>query len=235
MITLYSFGPMFGLPDPSPFCMKAQMLLKIAGLEYRIDRSGFNKAPKAKQPYIADDGEIVADSTFIRLHIEEKYSFDFDAGLSAKDAGIAWAVEKMCEDHLYWVLLNERWTNLENFNKGPRVFFDAAPAPIRPIIAAMIRKKVIKATKAHGLGRHSAGEVHQLAQKAIDSLAGIIGDNKYLMGNKVCGADGTVFSFISALSCQHFETPIIGMVESHKNLVAYRERMNKDWYSKLEG
>jgi len=32
MITLYSFGPAFGLPDPSPFVTKAATLLKMAGL-----------------------------------------------------------------------------------------------------------------------------------------------------------------------------------------------------------
>jgi hypothetical protein len=28
MITLYAFGPAFGLPDPSPFVTKAEVLLK---------------------------------------------------------------------------------------------------------------------------------------------------------------------------------------------------------------
>ena len=39
MITLYTFGPAFGLPDPSPFVMKAEVLLKMAGLPYRTDAS----------------------------------------------------------------------------------------------------------------------------------------------------------------------------------------------------
>ena len=34
MITLYSFGPMFGLPDASPFVTKAEMLLKLSGLPF---------------------------------------------------------------------------------------------------------------------------------------------------------------------------------------------------------
>ena len=34
MIKLYTFGNFFGLPDPSPFVMKAEMLLKLAGLPY---------------------------------------------------------------------------------------------------------------------------------------------------------------------------------------------------------
>ena len=32
MITLATFGPAFGLPDPSPFVTKADVLLKISGL-----------------------------------------------------------------------------------------------------------------------------------------------------------------------------------------------------------
>ena len=82
-ITLYCFRPVAGLPDASPFVTKAMVLLKMAGLDYVEDRSGFSKAPKGKQPYINDDGEIVADSTFIRFHIEKKYGVDFDAQLSA--------------------------------------------------------------------------------------------------------------------------------------------------------
>ena len=59
MITLYTFGPMFGLPDPSPFVTKAEVLLKMAKLAYRTDSGGFAKAPKGKLPYIDDDGPIV--------------------------------------------------------------------------------------------------------------------------------------------------------------------------------
>ena len=81
MITLYKFGPAFGLPDPSPFVTKADMLLKLAGLDFQVNNEGYKNAPKGKLPYIDDDGELVADSSFIRWHIEKKYGFDFDAGL----------------------------------------------------------------------------------------------------------------------------------------------------------
>ncbi len=101
MITLYGFGPAFGLPDPSPFVTKVDVLLKMAGLEFRTDANGFRKAPKRKLPYIDDGAILVADSTFIRWHIEKKYGFDFDAGLSAEQRAVAWAFEKMAEEHLY--------------------------------------------------------------------------------------------------------------------------------------
>jgi glutathione S-transferase len=102
MITLYTFGPAFGLPDPSPFVMKAEVLLKMAGLLYRTDTKGLRRAPKGKLPYIEDDGERIADSTFIRWHIEKKYGIDFDRGLPREEQATAWAFEKLAEDHLYW-------------------------------------------------------------------------------------------------------------------------------------
>jgi glutathione S-transferase len=76
MITLYAFGPAFGLPDPSPYVIKTEIQLKMAGLPYRRDLTGFPTAPKGKLPYIEDDGEVVPDSTFIRAHIERKYGVD---------------------------------------------------------------------------------------------------------------------------------------------------------------
>ena len=89
MITLYTFGPAFGLPDPSPFVTKAEVLIKMSGLPYRTDTKGFPTAPKGKLPYIDDDGTIIADSTFIRMHLERKYRIDFDQGLSPAERGVA--------------------------------------------------------------------------------------------------------------------------------------------------
>ena len=131
MITLFTFGPHFGLPDPSPFVTKAEVLLKMSGLPYRTDQGGFRRAPKGKLPYIEDAGTLVADSTFIRWHLEKKYGVDFDKGLSAPERATAWAFEKLCEEHLYWAVLESRWMNDRNFDRGPRQFFNVAPAPVQ--------------------------------------------------------------------------------------------------------
>ena len=82
MITLYGFGPGFGLPEISPFVTKTEVQLRMAGLAYRKEKARPPASPKGQLPYIVDDAESVADSTFIRAHIEGKYDFDFDAPLS---------------------------------------------------------------------------------------------------------------------------------------------------------
>jgi glutathione S-transferase len=235
MITLYTYGPYFGLPDPSPFVMKAEVLLKMADLPIKTDTGGFNKAPKDKLPYIADDGEIVADSTFIRLHIEKKYGFDFDAGLSPSERGIAWAFEKLCEDHLYWVGLHARWIVGANFDKGPRRFFDSAPAPLRPLVVAMVRRQVRRNLWGHGMGRHTTAEMEQLAARDIDAIADYLADKPYLMGGAPSGADATVFPMIAHALCPLFETAILTCTEQRPNLVAYRNSLMAQYFPEFAG
>jgi glutathione S-transferase len=230
MITLYTFGPMFGLPDPSPFVTKAEVLLKLSGLPYRTDRKGLRAAPKGKLPYIDDDGTIVADSTLIRMHLEERHGIDFDQALSPAEKGVAWAFEKLCEDHLYWAIVHSRWMDLANFDKGPRSFFDIAPAPIRPLVIGIIRRRVRRDLQGQGLGRNSAEEIATLAKRGIAAIADQLGDKPYLMGSSPCGADATVFAWILNILCSRFEAPIRGAAERRANLVAYRERGLRQWF-----
>jgi glutathione S-transferase len=233
MITLFGAGPQFGLPDPSPFVTKVEVLLKMADLAYRNDPSGFGKAPKKKIPFIDDDGVIVPDSTFIRLYLEKKYGIDFDAGLSPADRAIAWAFEKLCEDHLYWAMVYERWTDDTNFNKGPRLFFARVPAPLRGLVVAMVRRKVRNALYASGMGRHTPSEVETLAFRDLDAIAAFLGDKPWLMGEAPCGADATLFAFLAGVLCPWFETAVRRAGESHANLVRYRDRGMKRWFPEL--
>ncbi|MNN00628.1 hypothetical protein D3C81_1132260 [compost metagenome] len=230
MITLYTFGPAFGLPDASPFVTKAEMLLKLAGLPYHARAGSLRRAPKGKLPYLDDMGRIVADSTMIRWHIEKTYHIDFDAGLSPAERGIAWAAEKLMEDHLYWAVARVRWLDQANFDKGPAQFFRGVPAPVRGLAERLVRYKVRKTLWGQGLGRHSEEELVALATKGVTSIADILGDKRYLMGDKPCGADATLFAFAASLLCPVFDTPIRTAAEGHANLVAYMERMRAEFY-----
>src|SRR4029079_7587281 len=72
--------------------------------------------------------------------VERKYNIDFDRGLSAEQRSIAWAFEKMMEDHIYWLVVHARWMDDLNFARGPATFFRGVTAPIRPLVVAMIRR-----------------------------------------------------------------------------------------------
>jgi glutathione S-transferase len=230
MITLYGFGPMFGLPDPSPHVLKSDVQLKMTGLDYHTAFGGLPISPKGKLPFIEDDGERVADSTFIREHLERKYGVDFDEGLDPRRQAQAWAVERMLEDHLYWAMVHDRWLIDANFERGPAHFFDGAPEPARETLRRDARERVRQAVYGQGLGRHGGEELTALAARSLGALSVLLGDQAFLMGERPCGADATVFAFVAAVTSPLFDSPVRAEAERHANLVAYRDRMMQHWY-----
>jgi glutathione S-transferase len=231
VIRLYTFGPYFDLPDGSPFVMKAMLLLKFAGLAFTEDTTGYRRAPKGKLPFIDDDGVTVADSTFIRFYIEERYGFDFDAGLSDSAQGTAWAVEKMCGEHLYWAMVDARWGDRGNFERGPAHFFDGVAAPVRPLIKRVVRRQTLKAAKAHGLGRHARADIERLAIRDLAALSAILGDRAFLLGERRGAADASVAALVVGAMAPIFDTPIRTAAAGMANLVAYRDRMMATYFA----
>jgi glutathione S-transferase len=230
MITLYTFGPYFGLPDASPFVMKGDMLLKLSGLKYETSTKGFQSAPKGKLPYIRDGETVVADSTLIRLYLEQKHGIDFDRALGPRERGIGWVAEKMLEDHLYWIMIYWRWLTEPNFTRGPKNFFKRAPAIIRPLAERFVLRNIRRNLHGHGIGRHSEAETTAMAARGIEALAQILDDNRYFLGAAPSGADATAFAFIAGALSPHFESPVRDKMQSMDNLVAYRDRMMREFY-----
>ncbi|MEZ5791336.1 MAG: glutathione S-transferase family protein [Nitratireductor sp.] len=233
VITLFGTGPIFGLPHASPFAIKAEMLLKISGLPYKLARADIRKAPKGKIPWIDDNGVIVPDTAFIKKHLEDKHGIDFSGGYSAHQQGVGLAVERLMEDHVYWLNIHSRWLDGDNFARGPIRFFDDAPAVIRPLIRKMVLRSVRKSVHAHGIGRHDAAGREYLGRLAVDAMANILGDNTHILGAKVSGADATTYAVLASLACPLFDSPHIAQVHAHPNLVAYLERMTRSYFPDL--
>lgn len=78
MITLITYPAQFGTRSSSPFCIKAEYLLNMAGVPWqRQDENDPRKWPKAKLPAITVDTDIIGDSDGIRLYLEGQGA-DFD-------------------------------------------------------------------------------------------------------------------------------------------------------------
>lgn len=235
MMELQVFGPGFGLPEMGPFCTKAMVLLQMSGLPHRVLRCDLRRAPKGKAPWLVDGDDCVADSTFIRWHLEARHGIDFDAGLPPVQRGCAWAVEKLCEDHLYWALIHERWAVDHNFDRGPRHFFDSLPLPLRPVVSAAVRRKLRRDLLGQGFGRHSREEILRLGERALDAVAEVIGDSPYLMGGQPCGADASVFGMLAGVMSETFDTPLREHAAARPELLAYRDRCMQHWFPDFSG
>lgn len=226
MITLYSFGPGFALPDVSPFVMKTELQLKMADVPYCLERASPRAAPKGKLPFIRDGERVIGDSTFIRRYIETSRGIDLEAGLDAEARAKGWAIERMLEDHLYWAILHLRWADDANFAKGPSQFFAGLPDAVRDERRAQFVARI----EAHGLGRNDAAEVAELGDRSLASLSTLLGERPYLFGPSPTAVDATAFAMAASAQTPFFDGPLAGRARGYANLVAYVERMRARYY-----
>lgn len=235
MIQVYGFSPSLGLPDLSPFVVKVLAYLAMADIPYKLLAGDARKAPKGKLPYIEDGGRAIPDSSFIVEYLRKNYR-DLDAGMPAADRALATAVQSMLEEHLYFVILTQRWvddTGWKVVGPGISEVIKKAGVPgfAAPLVVNMVRKQVVKVAHVQGMGRHSMSEVEDIGVRLIDSLAELAGQKPYFLGEQPRAIDATVFPFVWTLSA----TPIEGRLRTHMRskaaLMVYCQRM-KDTYFK---
>lgn len=229
-ITLYATRPGFGMPETSPFVIKTEVQLKMAGLAYARESTTPPQAPKGKVPYMLDAGEVVCDSTFIRTHIERKYGVDLDEGLDARQRAESWTIERMLEDHLYFAMVWFRWIVPENFAKGPANFANGAPEEQREQLRREMQTRRDADLRSHGIGRHAAAEIAALGVRSIDAVATLLGDRPYLMGERMSAVDATAFAMLASILTPFFDTPLRDAVVGRPNLVAYVNKLMRQYY-----
>ncbi|MBS0244069.1 MAG: glutathione S-transferase family protein, partial [Proteobacteria bacterium] len=155
---------------------------------------------------------------------------DFDKGLTDEQKGIAWATEKLCEDNLYWAAVYDRWLVEANFERGPKKFFDRAPAPLRPLIRSIVRRNIRRSLHVQGIARYERADIERIACAALDAISGILGSKRWIVDDKPSGADAAVWSFVTGALCPVFDGTITRHAQSLANLKAYSDRGKALWY-----
>ena len=231
MIKLITYRPAFGLPDPSPFVVKAMMLLKMAGLPYEVERvNNPARGPKGKLPAIVDGGATIGDSELIRRHIERTHNFDFDRGLNPLERAHAHAYARIIEERFYWVMVYARWIEPEGWALTRRTYFGGLPPVVRHVLPALIQRKVRRALRAQGTGRHTRDEIYDFGVRDARAIAAALGDKPYFMGAEPTGADCTVYPFVGGTIDPPFENPVKAEMMDHGNLVAYAARVRQRFF-----
>ena len=224
MRRLLVFPAAFGLASASPFAHKAMILLGMSGLDCEVRNGNPMRAPKGKLPVLVDDNATVPDSTFIRLHIEEKYGVDFDEGLSPAERAVSRAFVTMVEEHLYWALVHARWFDAANAERVREVFFGAVPAPFRPLVFALVRRQIGQQLRGHGMGRHSGDEIASLGARDLEALAVQLGDKPFIMGSRPTALDATAYPFLAGIDVPEMPSRLQAALRSHGNLRDYCAR-----------
>jgi glutathione S-transferase len=233
MITVYKFGAIGDVADPSPFCVKVEAYLRLTDLPYETQSGALllRKAPKGKLPYIADNGENIADSSFILKYLKATYGDKLDVDLSHTDKAIAQAFIKMIEENLYWTLIHARWKLNHNVEVLEKQLFGDIPFPLNKVAAFIAQKRVIKALYSHGMGRHTDDEIVEIGTRDLHALSDFLGDKPYFFGDKPTTLDAVAYSIlVQMIRVPVFTAPIFDRAKSYNNLVAFTDRFHQNYF-----
>lgn len=236
MIKLYNFGPFGELPDPSPYCVKVDAYMRMAGLEFECvpGMDNLKKAPKGKLPYIEDQGKLVADSSFIIAYLKEQYGDSLDQQLTDEQRAVSHACIKMMDENTYWCLVWGRWVSDEIWPQLKENFFGAVPAIIRNLVAAKIRKGVIKNLHGQGIGRHSEEEIKSIMSRDLQALSDLLGDKSYFFGEQASTLDAVAYGFLSQFILAPLQSSLTQIAKGYPNLVSFCHRIQKAYYGDAE-
>jgi glutathione S-transferase len=232
MITLYSFGPGFGVMDASPFVVKVDLYLRMANIDYEV-KCGANylkKSPKGKLPFISDDGQVVGDSAFIIEHLNSKYNLSIDSFLTEQQRASAYLYTKSLEENLYWCLVYSRWADDQTWPIAKEAFFAGIPFPLNSFIPWLIRRGVVKNLHGQGISRHSRDEVLSIADQSLKALSDVLGEQEYFFGDKISSFDATAYSVLCQFLVVDYMSDFNQLAKKYDNLIQYCDRIKSQYY-----
>ncbi len=229
MIHLYQMGGAWGASSVSPFCIKVEAYLRMAGLPFDTRFGDPRKGPRKKIPWIDDEGTIVADSQRIVSHCESKYG-GLDGRLEASARARGHALRRMLEEGTYFCLVSLRWRSDEGWRAYKPVLAAMAPPVIGALVLPMIRRQVLSQLWAQGTGRQSEEDVHAMANADFASLADALGERPFLFGDEPSSFDASAFAFLTALLTFPVPSPVQDFVRAMPRLVSYRERIQQRYF-----
>lgn len=225
MIELHQYAPAFGLPNPSPFCMKVEGLLRLAGLPYvTITEDDPRKAPLGKLPYIVVEGERIADSTRIAAFLRDQYGFDADEGLTEAQRAEHRAFSALLEDRLYWVGIYLRWIDPQTWPLVRDAFFGHLPWPLRRLVPPLARAKVRRDLAGQGLGLHQEDFILETGARDWQALSAYLGDRAFFGGDKPVMLDVIAVSLLANALRGPARAEARQLVQADRRLVAYAQR-----------
>jgi len=231
VVYLHQFPRATFSPNPSPFCVKLEFFLRMAGIPYEVSKS-MSFGTKGKMPWIEYNGETVTDSTFCIDFLQKEKKVDVDAKLSEEEKAQALAIKTMCEEHFHWALVYSRWIDTPMPRLMELLRFNI-PFPISTIVGWRLKSVIGGYLHGQGMGRHSRDEIYELAARDIRAIATLLGNKKYMMGNELTSVDATVFAYMSQSVWDPVKSPMMEEATKHENIVGYVERVKAkifpDW------
>lgn len=223
--------PAWGLASPSPFCLKLETWLRIAGIPYQA--LSLKKAPQSKSgkvPYLLlEGGRTLGDSNAIIAHLAHERGIEPATGQDAEQKARSHAALRLIEESLYFVGAWERWQP-DYWPATRTAYFSVVPAGMRGLFAALVRRRMKAALHGQGTGRRDPAAILAHGKADIDALAALLGERPWFDGDRPGIVDAAAYGTLANVLAFPEPTPMKSATQAHPNLVAFCERMRHAYW-----
>ena len=95
----------------------------------------------------------------------------------------------------------------------------------------ILRKQVKRKLYEQGIGRHTSGEIYQIAESNLVALSNYLDDKPYFMGDKPTKLDATAYAFLANILQAELDSELKEIAIKHENLSIYCMRMQQQYYT----
>lgn len=223
------WGP---IPNLSPFCIKVETYLKMAGVPYRVAPADMREAPKGKIPYVRNvEGQLLADSGFIVEHLERSLDQPVDGQLTPEQRAQGHVLRRAVEEGTYFYVAWLRWGAPTSYEYVRSAFKTFLPPVIGGAIMAAIKRSFVAKMTGQGVGRHTREEVVHLLKEDLAAYSMALGDKPFFLGDMPATVDATMYAFLLSVLQVPWDAEDKAFARSLPNLVAYEERMRRRYWA----
>ena len=224
---LHIFKAAWGDMQPSNLCLKVDVWLQMAGLDFeRVASNLASRAPRRRVPFVRfDDGSWIDDSEVIIATLSARHGIDVDAGLSDAERGLTRAAQRMIDEHMFFMLIDSRWNDDSVWPRVRDNFLGPWPMPLRLLVGMIFRRGVRRRIRRQGFGRYSPAERHQKAEDNLRALDQILGDKRFMLGDVPRSIDAAAYGMLAAIHFADLETSLATTLRRFPRLVAHTLRM----------
>ena len=178
-----------------------------------------DKAPKGKLPYIIDQGHAIGDTSLIIAHLKHTRGIDPDAGLTPRERAQALALQRLFEEHLYFIIVYSRWIDEEGWPLVAEAFFDSMPRPLRSVGPVLVPRAGAQDALHAGPGPARPAEIYAMGRADLEAIAEHLGDKPFFLGDRITTIDAVAYGYLANILLIPLETELKRMRASLPTLV----------------
>lgn len=234
-ITLHQFPRVGKFPNLSPFCMKLETYLRMTHREYQTINllNPRKSAVRGKLPFITYGNEVIGDSSLIIERLEADSEAPLDQHLNAEQRAEKICIQRMLEDHLYWIIVYGRWCSTAGWPVWSGGMKKRLPPFIGTVILNRIKAQVVKQLVAQGIGRFDESTIFNFGLTDLQALNTKLGNRTWYFNDQPSVIDAIIYAFLGSCISAIWPSPLKDYVLAQPNLMQYYNHIQDHYFPEL--